>query len=212
MVKNLSISLLDKLHVILSLILPQLLIKFSYKSFTTKSPTSQFEKMGISVQIMTTSWFRFAHNLVFRERSLSREGISERCSTEWASVLSVESTIYIVRYKIIGFESRSFKLPVLWGLNQCSCELSNFNNLGGRLRPESVHGMEWNMHRVSNYFVDRGYVHISNKLTNQLNNLLTIPSYWKPWKTESIGSGSKTPLNTLICRLIPGLSEMPHIS
>ncbi len=38
MVKNLSISLLDKLHVILSLILPQLLIKFSYKRFTTKQP------------------------------------------------------------------------------------------------------------------------------------------------------------------------------
>ena len=145
--------------------------------------------MGISVQIMTTSWFRFAHNLVFRERSLSREGISERCSTEWASVLSVESTIYIVRYKIIRFESRSFKLPVLWGLNQCSCELSNFNNLGGRLRPESVHRMEWNMHRVSNYFADRRYVHISNKLTNQLlNDTLILETmkdrkYWIRLKT-----------------------------
>jgi hypothetical protein len=36
-----------------------------------QNPTSEFVKMGFSIQTMTTSCFRLAYNLVFRERSLS---------------------------------------------------------------------------------------------------------------------------------------------
>jgi hypothetical protein len=36
--------------------------------------------------------------------------------------------------------------------------------------------------------------------------------YWKRWKTENIGFGWTPPLSTLIYQLIPGVSEIQHIS
>ena len=49
--------------------------------YEKQNPTSHYEKMGFRIQTMTTSWFRLTHNLIIRDRSLSREGVSKRYSS-----------------------------------------------------------------------------------------------------------------------------------